>query len=533
LFQKVGDEKNIGSVQYGDKVRIVAVQAAPGVEGKTGQLMPFRYIWLHDINSTSSSAATDYDILVSRPGYDKQDRDIFVFEPVVPGMTGVVSSMELVRIKSVKHGAYLWTNFTNRMDKDSKSYWELRGARVEAATPQDSNVYGAPKVTLFEKFHFTPVVAANLTTDQAKQDLKEVQDEIALTLGGDTARQVMAAAEARDQKALADKEKERQALADQKAAVEAKLAIADKLSAEKVAELQKVQADLAAAQAAREQADKEAAEKMASANLKLDEASKALAEQQMKAKAQEDQAQALAAQLASMQNMPLGFARVMTDVQAMGLGLIDHQGEQVINNSGEKAQVTEFDDLVITVKKDGTVMRDGTGIQLLDKEVTLHDEADTLVKPADVAVGVDGTTYVISADGKRLYSVNWKDNEAARMPQPELGFQVAQQKEAVRVQVKAEKGKAGKKSKKAGKKKAAPVAAAEPVAAVIEQASEALVKAKKVKKAKKTAVKVAAPQDTVEQHEAQAPAKKMLSKKVKKATKKAAAEQSAQAALAE
>ena len=83
------------------------------------------------------------------------------------------------------------------------------------------------------------------------------------------------------------------------------------------------------------------------------------------------------------------------------------------------------------------------------QRVDLKDDKGVVIKVANSGVGLDGTTFVISQDGKSLYGINWPGDVPAAMPDPTLRFKLAHAKKEQRDKKATRKHK-GKKNKKPG-----------------------------------------------------------------------------------
>ncbi|MBM3887179.1 hypothetical protein FJ364_04580, partial [Candidatus Dependentiae bacterium] len=464
-----------GPISFGDKVKMMAVFGGPGAQDKAGFLVPFRYLW---VNEFSRWNKPHREIVITRPDHSQTQDDgaVFILEPIIDGQTGEISTLDLVRIKNVKTGAYLWTYRDSvhgdrwweiLVDKDNEDVWGKKHHGVERRI---SN----------EKYRFSLAQKQTAADDVAKGNLDVVNNEIAKILGAEASKHEAINLKAEkeqlaQQKALADqqlaaskaeterlkaestkqledlKKSQEEALANAKAEAEAMLEkaknedkkaqvaakeAADKLLAETKAALEAQKKDL---QDQLEKEKEEARQMLQEAKEALDEAKKE-AEANTKKKIDEVQAQAeaelekaalQAAELERMIAFPTGFVRMPGKAKGIAFGLQDFEIEKVVDNKGTKAKERTFDDFGVLILQDGSLAQYKVGASLTNPwlQIDVEDDKGSDIKVATAAVGTDGTTFIVSLDGKSLYGINWPGDKLAIMPNPALGFALAAQKE--------------------------------------------------------------------------------------------------------
>lgn len=492
IIQNADDKFKKGPVSFGDKIKIMAVNGGRGEEDKAGLLKPFRYLWMHP----SRWGAHHREVIITRPDHGStQGNDaVFVLEPIIDGQTGAISTMDLVRIKNVGMDVYLWAFGGNRW---GGSYWEILADKGGEDTWGRAN-YGAERRIALEKFRFSLVQDQTLSDDTGRSHLKAVNDEIVLILGAEAANQKAIAltaekaqldqknAELKTQLEATKAEEERLKSDNAKQLEDLKKSQADALAkaqADAEAILAKAKSEDAAAQAAAQAAaDKllgdtktefesqkktlvdqlasekaEAKQMLQDAKDALEDAKKQAEEDSKKkvdalaaaAKAELDKVMLQAADLAHTLSFPIGFIKIPGKAKSIAFGLQDNEGEKIIDNKGNKEKILSFDDFGVILLSDDSLAKFKLGADVANpwERVDLKDDKGVAIKAGDCGVGLDGTTFVISRDGKSLYGINWPGDTAAAMPDPSLGFKLAAAKEKKREE-KAIRKRKGKKNKK-------------------------------------------------------------------------------------
>ncbi len=439
------DKFKTGPIQFGDRIKIMSVFGGGGEEDKKGLLLPFRYLWMLE---QSRFGAPHREIVITRPehGQTQDDGAIFVLEPVIAGQSGAISSMDLVRIRNVKTGAYIWTHGTNRW---GPQYWEILADKGDE-DKWGRNQYGTERRIFWGEYRFSSVLPTTVSNDGARRDLEFVNREIEKIIGEVKAKETQArlAEVAKKNEELAKLlEKQRlDAEEAEKKRIEALTALAAKADGEKAAaikaEQEKASQALEAANKALVEAKKQAEE----------DAKKKVSEAEAKAKADADKAALIAAELMHKLDLPIGFITMPGKPKSIAIGLQDREVEVAVDNRGTKRKVVSFDDFAVVVLDDGTL---GQLLPSADpsnpwQRVNLVDAKGVAIKAAGAAVGCDGTTYVISQDGKSLYGITWPGDTPAVQPNPSKGFEAADKKGEHREKNAKRRGhkKGGKKGKK-------------------------------------------------------------------------------------
>lgn len=454
LIHNADDKFKTGNINFGDRIKILATHGGAGEQDKAGLLLPFRYLWLHNNPTGPSRWGAPYrEIIASRPEHSNTQDDgaIFVLKPVVAGQTGPISTDDLVIIQNVLTGASIWTHPDSRF---GGWFYELLGTKDREDAWGQANV-GWYRDSHLNKFRFS--LANDQSTDESetRSAISAVNKEVSDILGAEAAKQKAIADAAKiaqlekDKAAAAAKAKadaaerarlvadDAKKLEDLKKAQEAQLAEAAKKGADALAAAQKA-ADEAMAkmkddlakekdQAAKAlQEAKDAAEK---AKRDIEEhAKQVVSEAEAKAKAEVEKANAHAAELQHMLDLPTGFKKIDGKAAHIAFGLQDREIERAVDNKGKKEKMVAFEDFGLAVLDDGSVAQYVPAGPNHWQHVALVDEKGTEIKASGACVGVDGTSFVISQDGKSLYGINWPGDTPAAMPQEKAGFAVAHKK---------------------------------------------------------------------------------------------------------
>ena len=450
VIHNADDKNKIGAINFGDKIKIMAVYGGAGEADKAGLLIPFRYLW---VNQWSRWAAPYREIVITRPehGQTQDNGAVFILEPIIDGQTGEISTMDLVRIKNLGTDAYLWTHGENRW---GGNYWEILADKGN----EDSGgrgVYGIERRVSHEKFRFSLAQNQTVSDDVARADLAQVNAEIKQILGAEASNQQVIAltaekAQLEQQKAELKRhfeatkaEEERlksdtKLLADTNSVLEAdKKSLGDQLAQEKAQARQMLQDAKDALEEAKKQAQEDAKKKV--------DAIAAAAQAEL------DKVTLQAAELAHTLSFPVGFVKIPGKAKSIAFGLQDNEGEKIIDNKGTKQKFISFDDFGVIVLADGSLAQFKLGADIANpwQRVDLKDDKGVAIKVANSGVGLDGTTFVISQDGKSLYGINWPGDVPAAMPNPSLRFKLAHAKKEQRDK-KATRKQKGKKNKKPG-----------------------------------------------------------------------------------
>lgn len=478
VMHNADDKFKTGPIQFGDRIKIMSTFGGAGEDDKKGLLLPFRYLWMLE---QSRFGTPHREIVISRPehGGTQDDSAIFVLEPIIVGQTGPVSSLDLVRIRNVKTNAYFWMHPQNRW---GHRYWEILADKgSEDRWGRDH--YGTERRVFWEKFRFSLALPATVASDVARTDLAAVNREIEGILGAVKAKETQAHLEVvaksneelvkllKKQKEDAEKaEAERIKAANEqiaKAKADADAAL-EALKTASAADKKKAQDEVDAAKKAIEalEADKKrAAQALADAQQAAEDAKKQVAEDakkkvseaELKAKIDADKAALFAADLMRKLDLPVGFVTMPGKVRSAALGLQDRETEVAVDNRGTKRKIVSFDDFGVVVLDDGSLGQLSLSTDPANpwQRVPLADEKGVAIKVSGAAVGTDGTTFVISQDGKSLYGITWPGDTPAAMPQASKGFEASDAKGAHRREKAKRRGskKDGKKGKKGEKHK--------------------------------------------------------------------------------
>ncbi len=433
VIHNADDKFKTGPINFGDKIKIMAVHGGPGEGDKAGLLLPFRYLWMHP---DSRHGAGYREIVISRPEHSStaNNQAVFTLEPIIVGQEGPISSMDLVRVKNINFGSYCWTHPDSRW---GGTYHELL-----AEDPWGKSNLGVGRHVLFEKYRFSLVLPTTVANNTARDHLVAVNKEIEEMFGpAEAAKQkaLVAAAQAQlAEQAIALQAAKDDADAKERARLAALADSEEKSRALKALEAAKKTAEDAAEQAARDAATKLSAE-------------------EAKTKAEADKVARMAEELQDQLDLPIGFARIPgKKVKSIAFGLQDHEIEKTIDNKGTKEKQLIFDDFGVIILEDGSLGQYKLSVDPANpwQQVPLADASGAAIKAVAATVATDGTTYVVSEDGK-LYGISWPDDTPAAMPQASKGFEAADKKAKQRKEQKeakdAKKAK-GKKGKKEGKK---------------------------------------------------------------------------------
>ena len=464
LLQNADNKFKTGPVSFGDRVKIMATWGGAGEQDKRGLLLPFRYLWT---NEWSRWGQPHREIVISRPehGSTQNDQAVFILEPLVAGQTGEISVNDIVRVKSLSTNAYAWVHEHSRFGGNWHELLLNKGD--EDRWGRDH--YGWYRRSIMEKFRFSLATEDSLTDQEGRTALAAINKEVQAILGVEAVKQKGIADAARvvqleqDKKIAADKavadenEKKRlkedatKQLAELKKAADLQLAEAAKKGAEALAVAQKAADESMAKmkdqlnkdriqaremmQKAKDEADAMRKEEADLAQRKFDDAA-TVAQQKIddasaKAKIEADRIQAIADEMARQLDLPAGFIKLPgQDVKSFAFGLQDREIEKLIDNKGTKEKVISFDDFGVVVLKDGSLAQFMLGSDPANpwQRVPLVDDRSVAVKVSGAGVGIDGTTVVISQDGKSLYALSWPGDTPAAMPQPTKGFAAADKK---------------------------------------------------------------------------------------------------------
>ena len=371
FMQNATDHTKTGPINYGDTIKIVAPFGGkcgdhPDAK-KTGLLQPFRYVWVHVFDGMYNQPYCD--LVVTRPEHPQtQDNEaIFVLESATPGKTGPVLSSDIINIKNLQNGAYLWANQNSRW---GKQYWEILATVNGEYEAQAVKPAGINKAAGLEKFRFllaTPEIALD---DQAKKDLAAIISEISSFAGPQSAANTPVA----------------------QAPTPTVITPAIATSATP-AQSNNTPVALTAEQSAQIQAKKIE----------------------------------LLAQEPDDNDYPIGFVKISGSAKHIAWGLRDNKIEKIINNKGKKVKEFTFDDFGLALLEDQSLAQYVQGVSLNTPwvKVDFEDEKGTEIKVSRAAVGIDGTTYVVSADGTSIYAVDWQGDKSLQMPHPARGFEQA------------------------------------------------------------------------------------------------------------
>lgn len=468
LLQNADNKFKTGPVQFGDRVKIIATWGGAGEADKRGLLLPFRYCW---VNEWSRYGNPHREIVISRPehGSTQNNQAVFVLEPIVAGQTGEISVNDIVRVKSVSTDAYAWVHEHSRygdnwhellLDKGGEDGW----GRAH---------YGWYRRAIMEKFRFSLATDDTISDGEGRNALAAINKEIGIILGAEAAKQKAVADAAKivqleqekaaaAAKAVADKAEQERLKVDaanqlaalkkaadiqlaeaakkgadalaaaQKAADEAMAKMKDQLNKDRIQAREMMQKAKDEADAARKEAEELANQKVNEAVAKADQK---ISEAAAKAKIEADRVLAIADEMKRQLDLPAGFIKIPGgEVRSFAFGLQDREIEKAIDNKGTKEKVVSFDDFGVIILKDGSVAQ-----FMLDSDpsnpwlrVPLVDDKGVAVKVSGAGVGIDGTTVVISQDGKSLYGLSWPGDTPAAMPQASKGFAAADKKSAHR-----------------------------------------------------------------------------------------------------
>lgn len=509
LLEHADEKFKTGPVKFGDRVKILATGGGRGEDDKSGILKPFRYLWTHEF---SRHGRPWKDIVISRPEHSGTQgaNAIFIIEPIIAGQSGEISTNDLFRLRSVATGDYMWMNIDSRHSDPRGGHTRWLEPLLTKGTEDDWALrhLGYYRNYVTEKFRFSLATNDSAADGAAQGALATVNGEIELILGAEAAKQKAAAEAARNKQLEQEKadlaakvaaeqaeaarlkastaqqmEDFKKAAADELAKAQADAAaILAKAKADDAVEMAKAKAEgdalLAAAKKAAADTQKsledqlakeraQAREMMQQAKDAIEDAKKEaedlakqkISEVEAKAQAEAQLAAVQAEELKRMLNLPIGFVKIPGKVKSVSFGLQDREIEKTVDNKGTKEKMLTFDDFGVVVLEDGSIAQ-----YLLTTDpanpwqhVPLVDDKGAELKVASAAVGLDGTTYVISKDGKSLYGISWPGDTPAAMPQASKGFEAADAKKANREKQakrlgarKKHKGKGGKHAK--GKK---------------------------------------------------------------------------------
>lgn len=453
LIQNADDKFKTGPVSYGDRIKIIATSGGLGEPRKGGLLLPFRYLWT---NEWSRWGQPHREIVVSRPEHPsaQNNQAIFVIEPIVAGQTGEISVNDIVRVKSVSTDSYMWIHDGSRW---GGAYKEILLDKGEEDSWGRNNC-GWYRRTIMEKFRFSLATNDSLTDDAGRSALAQVNKQVQEILGAEAAKQKAIADAAKiiqleqEKKIAADKaiadenEKKRlkddaaKQLEDLKKAQEAQLAKVAAEDASKLAAAQKAADDAIAKmkdqlnkdhilaremmQKAKDEADAMRKETEALAQQKIDDAA-------AKAKIEEERIMAIADEMKRQLDLPAGFIKIPgRDVLSVAFGLQDRVTTKTIDNKGTKEKEISYEDFGLIVLKDGSVAQYALSHDPANpwQHLPLIDEKGVAVKVSAAGVGIDGTTFVVSQDGKSLYGLSLPGDTPAAMPHPTKGFAAADKK---------------------------------------------------------------------------------------------------------
>lgn len=453
LIQNADNKFKTGPISFGDRVKIIAVWGGQGEDDKRGLLLPFRYLWT---NQWSRWGQPHREIVISRPEHPntQNDQAVFVLEPIVAGQTGEISVNDIVRVKSLSSDAYMWVHDNSRwgghhkeilLDKGEEDSWGRRH-------------HGWYRYRIMEKFRFSLATQDTLTDGDGRSALAQINKQVEEMLGAEAAKQKAVADAAKviqleqEKKIAADKaiadenEKKRlkedaaKQLEDLKKAQEIQLAEATKKGADALAAAQKIADDTMAKmkeqinkdnilaremmQKAKDEADAMRKETEELAQQKIDEAA-------ARAKIEEARIMAIADEMKRQLDLPAGFIKMPgRDVLSVAFGLQDRVTTKTIDNKGTKEKETSYDDYGLIILKDGSVAQYRFSADPANpwQQLPLADDKGVAVKVSAAGVGLDGTTFVVSQDGKNLYGLSFAGDTPATMPNPTKGFVAANKK---------------------------------------------------------------------------------------------------------
>lgn len=481
LIQNADNPAQVGPVQWGDRIKILATWAGAGDNGRAGLIKPFAVWW---VNDTSRWGAGYREVLISSvdDANTQSDNAVFTLEPLYDTQTGPVSVNDVARIKNIGKGAYLWVHPSSRF---GGRFYEILVNKLEEDKWGRDNL-GFPRFAAYERFRMTPVSPLLMKDEDGKSHFRSVirssglltPDQVkrieeqataaaaasvaALRAANEAAAKLAADAAAAAEKAAKDLQEAKAKAASDLSAAQAELAAAKSQAekdlaaarleeANKLAEAQtKAAKDLADEAAAKAAIQKQLEEtRQAKADFEK-EAAKNLDAAQQAARAEAQRVAAMAADMEHAKDLPVGFVKRIGTAKAIALGLQDRDVEKTVDNKGTKQTVKEYDDMLLTVQEDGSLVRYDRKVKLSNPwvRVPLRDSAGKDIKVSSAAIGMDGTTVVISDDGKSFYMIGWPDDTPPAMPQPSKGFQIADAKKEI-----SEEKKARRKDKKAGQRK--------------------------------------------------------------------------------
>lgn len=504
MVQNFDNPLQTGPIKYGDKIRILSLYAGYGNPAKSGILNPFKVWWLA---ADSRWGKTHYEIIISHPDLtpikNKHSDTQFVFEPTFPGVSGDVYQNDIIQIRNMAYNKrVLWVHQDSRW---GNRYYELLANNND--DPWGKQHMGASRDRIWHRLRATQTVRGHLPP-AAQADMDKIVAQIKEMLGAEAAKQEAAFEKSKRAQAEAAQAKAAIALqaaqeAAKKAADEAAKAVAaaKESAAKTLAEAQgkgaeaikKAQEDAAAlvksteerlkrekedavvaAQKAKEMAEADARKREEAMKTKYDAEA---AEKQRKL----DQATALAEQMQFLANLPVGFLKIEGKAKKVAVGL----REDVV-----KGKTIEVSD-AWAIGLDNKLMMGTDAINPWMVIVAKDEKGAEIAGFKDLAVGGDGTVYVVGLDGK-VYRYN-RPGKKSVAP--------AEKKPAKKKKMRGKKKRrAGKKSKKASKKVASKK------------------KSKKGIKSKKASKKVKSKQAKSKKS---AKSKKAKKSKTKKASKKA------------
>lgn len=325
VIHNADDKFKTGAIQYGDRLKIMVVSAAPGDADKAGLLQPFRYVWMHNFSRFN---APYRDLVVTRPEHSQTQGSeaTFVFEPILNGQAGPISTNDIVRIKNMNESAYCWTNFGNRF---KGQYWEIVATATQENDAGGLKNNGCDRRLFLEKYRFSIASQDSASNQDAKNDLTAITGIIQDILGKNALQQQVAALQAQNAQAA----QASSALQAQLAAQQAEIARVQQVSDQKIAQIQSDASNQLAS--AKSDAAVQLSKAQADAAAQLAQAQTAAAAQlaQVQASAAEQLAQAQADAQAILDKVKSDDANALAQAQADAQALLaaaQQQANQMI-----------------------------------------------------------------------------------------------------------------------------------------------------------------------------------------------------------
>ncbi len=406
MIQNVDNPSQQGAVQYGQKIKILSLARSNRL------LSPFKTWW--SFRPSRWGAAHD-EIVVSHPdlGSVKTNQGHFVIEAVMPGVGGNIHQHDVVQIRNLaRNKRVLWLHLDSRFGSGHSEILGNNNDDPWAVKHWPKN----HRNNIWHRFRFHHV-RKDWVPSWAQADYDKVGEEIAEFLGLELAKRKAEEeakrrqeAEARRKKAEEEVRKLKQELQRTKDDEKRKLQEAEALRKRLVAEA----ARRGPAEKAKVQKEMDEYVNNVQNQIDKDQSDALKALQESMKKMQEDNAKkvlALQQQLLDVQermSMPIGFVKVQGAASQVALGR-----KKVL--IGEKRVATPFAWGIDTA---GKLMQWNPQAQFQNPWY-VHEAVDEDDSPIDkfksVAIGNDGATYAVAADGQ-VYRYNWPGED--QTPEP-------------------------------------------------------------------------------------------------------------------